>query len=287
MIQNREAQYGLVFDRPDYSVTLAMPIPFAICTTSGAFTSYAVPAVGGRVGAGMGLTLVPDLVVVLRQPQDADAARLVIRQSYGPEALQSVGDIIRKLVSGVDVDRQELISNMEFLDRVRREQLQQAMCRFNRAYNMTYLVQCLVLSGFLLNAHDIKPAVVICIAIILGPESSLREHFEKLFSHARSVPSPTTIYRHRLTMHIAFCKVLQYRYQEMLSDPAGIVSWGTLDKSPNRGWDFVLCGFATMPASTLVQAFLNLNFIISEKNRKQKKKQENKQKQNKQKNKQK
>ncbi len=68
----------------------------------------------------------------------------------------------------------------------------------------------------------------------------------------RVIPSPTTLYRHRLTLHMAMCLRAQYAHQTLLL-AGGVVRWGTMDSSPQSGRNWIMVGFATVALDDLGQ----------------------------------
>ena len=71
-----------------------------------------------------------------------------------------------------------------------------------------------------------------------------------MMSSKHALPSPSTLYRHRLTLHMAFCRLAQEQMRSMLSDGL-VVRWGTMDSSPQRAHNWLMVGFATMCVSDL------------------------------------
>ena len=117
----------------------------------------------------------------------------------------------------------------------------------------------MVLSGYLLNSRDLTNVLRRAVDTILMGVPQLHSYVNSLFKEKHIVPSATTLYRHRLTIHLAFCRVHQDRNAEMQADPNGIVAWGTLDKSPNAGFDLLLCGHTTAKKSDVVELFVIAN----------------------------
>ena len=62
----------------------------------------------------------------------------------------------------------------------------------------------------------------------------------------RAVPSSSTLYRHRLSLHIGFCQWIASVHHELLNDAEGIIRWSTVDSSPQGGWDWLLSGSAVL-----------------------------------------
>lgn len=71
------------------------------------------------------------------------------------------------------------------------------------------------------------------------------QYYEDLIANEHVVPSQATLYRHRLTIHMAYCLVAQRRAADMMAT-GGIVVWGTMDSSPQGGHNWLMCGFSAM-----------------------------------------
>ena len=52
------------------------------------------------------------------------------------------------------------------------------------------------------------------------------------------IPSPSTILRNRLMLHLGFCQYMCDVILAELDAPGGMVRWSTLDLSPRIGIDF-------------------------------------------------
>ena len=73
-------------------------------------------------------------------------------------------------------------------------------------------------------------------------------------SQRHALPSRTTVLRHRLTLTMASCKRRQDLLEEQI-DQGPVVSWGSLDLSPQGGYELVMSGLSVMLQSDLVRAF--------------------------------
>ena len=121
----------------------------------------------------------------------------------------------------------------------------------------------MILSGYLRSAGDLEKVILLAIDTILGMVPQVHTFFKEIFQQAHSTPSAITLYRHRLTLHLAYCEELQLQYKQLLAEPAGFVSWATLDCSPQAGYDLILNGDTTIALSRLVEMFRMANELCS------------------------
>ena len=86
----------------------------------------------------------------------------------------------------------------------------------------------------------------------------------------RVVPARSTLYRHRLTLHMSFLSVISEVNEELLQSPGGCTSWRTLDLSPHAGIEYVLHGATIVQQSKLAEAFsLYLDVVTRSANEKE------------------
>ena len=123
-----------------------------------------------------------------------------------------------------------------------------------RLFNIHRLMTCLVVSGYLHNASSLREMLQHVLRCIL-PEPKMCEQLEAIVKKHVSLPSRTTLYRHRLTLTMGYYRWLAAMHTAMLSSTDGIVRWGTLDASPQGEWDWVLMGTSTMRSKDLPHCF--------------------------------
>ena len=98
---------------------------------------------------------------------------------FGPEQLQDVCNLNRRLVAGADpLPPNEAKHHILTLDRQRRALLQLAETRLTLAYDMVFMVQCMVLSGLLIDMAVLRSAVLLSVSLALGRDPIISQFFE-------------------------------------------------------------------------------------------------------------
>ena len=77
------------------------------------------------------------------------------------------------------------------------------------------------------------------------------------------IPSRTTLYRHRLSIHIAYCITQRRCHEKLLGSPGGALIYSTVDSSPQGGWDWVMHGHRAIAAEDLVACFRTATTMIN------------------------
>jgi hypothetical protein len=244
---------------------IRMPTPHAMLVLGGShrWTSYAFPWLVGRQAAAAWLNLVTTLMPPVPRPAVVtDTSADIMMQGgepFGPEFMQSICDMLRQEVVGSakynnsPVLRESVDVMLTTMQSARDNITQAAAGRSRKAFDMVHLIRCLAFAGFLHNAADFKAALHISIDIVVR-DPNMASYFKGLVNEKRTVPSSTTLYRHRLTVTIGFCVWMQDVYAAMMRTD-DIISWGTLDGSPNGGYDLELHGSVTMRLGDLPRAF--------------------------------
>ena len=129
------------------------------------------------------------------------------------------------------------------------------------AYKMSYLIQCLVVAGFLKDGGDLLPVLDNAISVVVR-EPKAAEYYHDLLHSKHKIPSSSTVYRHRLTLHAGWCMLQAVRIDEMLSSPFGVVRWATMDSSPQGSWDWLLSGTTTVKMIDLTKCFCDAQKLI-------------------------
>lgn len=95
---------------------------------------------------------------------------------------------------------------------------------------MLYLFRCLMISGYL-HSNDGFVEVLRHACAIIVPEPLLREYLLKKLDGPMAIPSPTTLYRHRLTVHIGWCLWMSALQAAILHSEFGIARFGRVDRT--------------------------------------------------------
>ena len=103
-----------------------------------------------------------------------------------------------------------------------------------RNFDILHLLDCVVFSGFLKSVDRTKAAVLQSIRVI-SPDPNFLKQITDLIEGDHLLPSPSTILRNRLTVHLGYCVYVAFHINAELE--VGIVRWSTLDLSPRAGYD--------------------------------------------------
>ena len=231
-----------------------LPIPHAMLCSHGHWLSWALPALAkGRRACGLGYHHIKPWLRGLDLPAAANhgnhGGQLGITYSLGPDLLQNIADVIRSQAAGVGSD-DDIRFVIQWAQDLRDRMFRNALGNTKSMYDMTEMVHYMGLAGMLGKRSSMKSAVQACLdAFIQEPE--IKQYYATLLEGPHTTPSMTTIYRHRLTIHMAYCRCAQERLQQML-DEGGVCRWGTMDSSPQSGHNWMMIGYACMRTIDLV-----------------------------------
>lgn len=232
-----------------------MPVPHVIFCLLGAWDRWLIPICTGRVAAGLGLhealplTRPPGLDIAAAQQDGAEHNRLLEAMDsvdkFQPDELQKLADLLRGSYRAQP--SVEIAEQIRWLERRRDIALRQRLLQTQFAFDLEFLVSCLVLAGFLRNMAAFSEALrfAICVGVY---DVALRNHILSDLRVPRAVPSTTTLRRHRLTVHMGFCLWEQQHHEALVQH--GCVRYGTVDSSPQGPHDWVLHGARTSMAKT-------------------------------------
>ena len=231
----------------DMRLLLFMPAAHAVLLAWKKWSTYAFPIMPtARARAGLGLSLLKGFLPrpgALEQIRDANKSENPLQLLLGSDTLEQTADTIRSMMAGlpapVGVHHQlevlQAAADQIYLDSHRRS---------TKAFEMDFLIRCLVAGGHLKSQHNLAEALRHAIMAAVRNED-LRSHL-LLQMRKDVVPSTTTLYRHRLTLHIGFCLWLARLSDAMLAKPRGVVRFATADSSPQGRFDWILCGATTI-----------------------------------------
>ena len=236
-------------------VVLTTPIPHAVLIAARVWKSYAVPI---RDGAGHNvrfLQLVKPLVDAIEAADDNDV--YMLDGQLGPEDFNEIADNMRQMLAFVPEHhvllRAQSANFIKRLDGVRRNLLTQQFRAKQRCFTIEHLLQCVCLSGLLKRAEYTQDVVIRALKIAVTDSGRL-EHLVKVIHENRVIPSPSTLLRNRLTIHLGYCVWKQGQVLLLLSDEGGFVGWGSLDLSPRIGHEWLLSLRTDMSVSNLERA---------------------------------
>ena len=238
-------------------VAASMPAEHALLLVSRRWASWAFPLAAHLDGAAMGLHSLKGWVPQgVARAEDAPA-----EMELTLETLQSIADRLRELHSMSP--SVELAALTLSIQRRRDAFILDSARQSRKAYAMDYLISCVLCGAYLKSATDLTDVLAHAV-VATAQQPELREHLLARLREPRPVPSPTSLRRHRLTLHMALCSLQQELHEEMLQSPGGVVTWRTVDSSPQFGWDWVLCGVRMVRAVDLQQAFFDANALCSD-----------------------
>ena len=259
-----------IADSEEMRFAVRLPSPHCLLLSSNVWKSYALPLVRGRIAGGMGAS--HPLARRLMQPllSVAAGAEVDVNQddadvfALNPVYIQSLADSIRELAASSALEglqRSEIKYHLEILQRSRDLMVVATHSSRTKTFDIDSLINCLMLSGFLRSSASMRLAIKYAIKSI-SLEPSTQARCLDLLSEKHSVPSRTTIYRHRLTLHAGYCLLQQELLKDMMDDPAGITRLGTVDSSPDGEYDWVMCGFTTIRNADLAQCLEHAHRLV-------------------------
>jgi hypothetical protein len=238
---------------PSKDVAICMPIPHAMLCCAGAWRFWGAPVVPGRQGGALGLSLIKEWLprdqcrhVQVDGDNDDEIPELSI------DFLQGLSDVMRAQLLGT-APLEHVKFYVAWAQRLRDTMLRHRHGLSKRVYALAHMVHCMIMSGLLARRDSLFDAVVGGLKMVVK-EKAVQQYYLDMLNSTRTVPSQSTLYRHRLTMHMAYCRLAQTTLAEMLASPHGVVRWGTMDASPQGGHDWMMIGFATMRVCDLADS---------------------------------
>ena len=180
------------------------------------------------------------------------------QQQFSADSLQMMADSMRQclLLRGPcgDVLGGEIVEHIKSLQGMRDAAVRSNASRFRKAFAIEVLIDCVISGGLLKHAQDLRDVFANSIRSLTHHEQQLRKYFEEELSEKHVVPGAAFLQRHRLTLHMGLCVILQEETEDILQGQGGGVSWRTLDLSPQKGQEWLLGGASTMAQTDLVRA---------------------------------
>jgi hypothetical protein len=250
-----------------FNIAMSLPAPFAVLCAVGAWKSFVLPFALGRRGGGLGWNLVPSLTSGLARlagpvaGNDGDDDHGA--PSLSPDLLLSCAQFLQKHREALSDDIGDLTFHVSWMLQLRDSMLHDSQLSGRRAYRMNHLINSLALAGYARDSHDLRDLCVQAINTVVR-EAQLRSYFQNMLTNtAHIIPSSTTLYRHRLTMHMGFSLYMGKQMQNMMESPGGMCCWQTVDSSPHMNFDWVLTGMATMRTCDLQESFQHAMILLS------------------------
>ena len=119
---------------------------------------------------------------------------------------------------------------------------------------LDFLINAMWFSGCLRSSQDgvMREVVEGSLHMSVRP-AELLQYCLSLLAQPGSIPSSSTMYRHRLTLDLGYWRWLAH-LNETLAE-GGFLRYGTLDSSPQGGIDLLLFGSTLVPLTELRRAF--------------------------------
>jgi hypothetical protein len=252
--------------RGELSTCMVMPVSHAVLCASEVWSSWGFPAFVGR-GSNQSTKVMRALCQGLqlndaRAPADIDT-------TFNAAQFLEVADLLRMAMQPnptfYQQERDRAVYYIGWLQATR-DSLMSIGGKANMlAYKVDYLVRCVVAAGFLRSFGSFKEAMH-CALDAICPSRDVAEYLKGLLVEKGSVPSSSSLDRHRLTVHIGFCRWMQSKCAEMLDSPGGMIRWATADGSPQGPYDWILQGATSMKVTDLVASFRLANQLCSFRN---------------------
>jgi hypothetical protein len=201
-------------------LAISMPIPHAMLCNVGRWAWWCFPLAGGRQGGGLGLNQIHrwlagiNLNALVNNNGD-DEPQTVLSSDF----LQGLADIMRAQLAGVATP-DEVLFYISWAQTLRSVMLRNQLGLSRRVYSFSHMVHCMIMSGLLAKRDSLRDAVAAGLRSIVQ-EKAIQDHYMAMLKQPATLPSQTTLYRHRLTIHMAYLKLAQQRMSVMLSSGGG------------------------------------------------------------------
>ena len=119
------------------------------------------------------------------------------------------------------------------------------------ASHLNTLMQCVVLSGLIKDASHTKEAIELSLAASL-PKSLANHYINMLHGTSNTMPSRSTVYRHRSTLVLAHTLLAKAWNQQCLQN-GGQARWSMVDSSPQGHVDYLLSTHSAVACADLLQ----------------------------------
>jgi hypothetical protein len=249
-------------DDAESNIVISMPVPHAVLCVSRVWSSWAFPYMMGSARSGHLFHLAQPLWEPLG---DISAESLVpdaVDDALSPELLFDAANVLRTYLAklpqanAANALADKIAYHVNWMQCMRDSLIHQAFQRkLTGAFDIEIIIKSVLMSGYLKNTGNMLKVLRHAVAL-LAAEPMLRSHLMSILDNqAYIVPSPTTLRRHRLTLNLGYCRWLQDVNETLLNSSDGVVRWGTLDKSPQKGWDWLLQGGSTITQDQLPLAY--------------------------------
>ncbi|CAK0855285.1 unnamed protein product [Prorocentrum cordatum] len=233
---------------------IALHVPTAVLISEGKWRSFCIPWTTGKHGGGAGFHLVRHIMLGDRPEVDDNEDDQNPAHVLSPDLLQGLINTMQLLVQNNPLQANDVTFYVDWAQRLRTDMVRHSHMRGEKAYRMEHLINCLMLAALGKDAHRLRDTVARALAASVI-QDSVRQYYRNILDEPRRIPSATSIYRHRLTVHLGFCRLVAEHTEELLNGPGGACRWGTLDSSQQANHDLLYHGSVTMAAYDLSARF--------------------------------
>jgi hypothetical protein len=243
------------------NIVMSMPVPHAVLCVSRVWSSWAFPFMMGSERRGHLFNLMQPLWQSLGNISAQTLVPDAVDESLSAELLFEAANLLRVCLGklpqeSANVLGDQLSYHVNWMQSMRDGLVRQTFHRkLTGAFDIEIIIKSVLMSGYLKNSANMLKVLRHAVAL-LAADPMLRSHLMSILDNqAYIVPSPTTLRRHRLTLNLGYCRWLQDISETLLNCSGGVVRWGTLDKSPMKGWDWLLHGGTTVTQDQLPVAY--------------------------------
>ena len=239
-------------------VCIRLFAPWAVCVASALWRVVCVSVGDGsrRSAAQSGLRLVPEIMPDFNDEDHSDETS-IFDLGFNPSSLQSLIQLLQRNASALGQEGRAAEVHINWLSKVRLSLIKSSHGGGKRAYELLFLLQCVLLASNSSHSNSLKDLCLRAVDVCIESEPVRAYIKECLESDATCIPSRATLYRHRLTLHIGFCKYMSRINAAMIRSPGGMCCWQTVDSSPQMSYEWVLNGMVAMRASHLPDRFID------------------------------
>ena len=250
--QWRRAFPGMLAGDTDLSLVCLLPAAHALLLAYQKWTVYAFPFMpNARTRAGMGISCLkgflprPQAFARLAEEVQPDAP---LQSLLTPDKLEATADCIRAAMVGAPAPA-EAREHLQLLQAAADQLYLEVHQKSKKAFEMEFLIRCLMAGGHLKSQGQLAESLRSCIVAGVRNDDLRAYLLQRL--HKETIPSTTTMYRHRLTLHIAFCMWISQITNDSLNKPGGVVRYATGDSSPQGRHNWFLCGATSLAVDLL------------------------------------
>ena len=263
------AKHNQAFGEPPV-LAISMPIPHALLCTLRKFSSNALPM---PIGIGKPDVSLKKWLGIARLKAITGGVNFVesdlIESALGPlsaDGFQMCADVIRQLADP------DTLRTPDFMDLCRHsvqwlqhhaDTMSGNSCRHgNQAHDIQVLINAVMFSGFLKHSGEAVNALLFALRACC-PNRQFLEFFTKQLLEKKVLPSRSSIYQHRLTLHLGWVLVQREEFDALFASEGGAATYLTMDSSPQGNFDWLQHSCQTIRDDDLLKV-LDMSLRIQE-----------------------